>query len=330
MTAARALIQLSTGFITARAVYVAAKLGIADLLDDGPRHAIELAEKLAVNHDALFRIMRLLARAGVLMQSEPDVFALTNLGEPLKATSSHSMRDYIILFHEFQYPAFTNIMHQLSTGESANLKTFGQPIFDLVQSEKELARVFFSGLASRAIIDVAAVMDAYDFSHAKQIADIGGGNGGMLSAILLHYPQLSGILFDLAPAITEASTGSGGALPRCTLTVGNFFERVPTGADIYLLKLVLHDWDDEDAARILKNCRDAMHPDSRLLIIEGLLGETDALTMTDLGDLVMLLSLSGRERTEADFKTILQRTGFSLRKKIPTKADIYVLEAEPA
>ena len=293
MTGARALIQLSTGFITARAIYVAAKLGIADLLDEGPRCAAEIAEKLAVDPDTLFRIMRLLAGAGVLKQSEPDVFALTDLGEPLRSASAHSMRDYIILFHEFQYPAFTNIMHQLRTGQSANLQTFGQPIFGLVQSDREFASVFFAGLASRARIDIAAVMDAYDFSSAKQIADIGGGNGGMLSAILLRYPKLSGVLFDLAPAIAEARAERGGALPRCALIVGDFFEQVPAGADIYLLKLVLHDWEDEDAARILRNCRNAMHPDSRLVIIEGLLGEGDTMTMTDLGDLVMLLSLSG-------------------------------------
>lgn len=330
MTAARALIQLSTGFITARAIYVAAKLGIADLLDEGPRCARELAAKLAVHPNALFRILRLLASAGILKRSELDQFALTELGEPLRTASSHSMRDYIILFHEFQYPAFTNIMHQLSTGESANLKTFGQPLFGLVQSDQEFARVFFAGLASRARIDIAAVMDAYDFSQARQIVDIGGGNGGMLSAILLSYPQLSGVLFDLAPAIAEARSGRGGALPRCTLTAGNFFEKIPAGADIYLLKLVLHDWEDEDAARILKNCRNAMRLDSRLVIVEGLLGEADTLSMTDLGDLVMLLSLSGRERTEAEFQSLLQRAGLKLRKKIPTEADVYILEAEPA
>lgn len=330
MTAARALVQLATGFITARAIYVAAKLGIADLLDKGPRGVGELAEELAVDRDALFRILRLLARVGIFQRPAPDQFALTELGDPLRTTSPHSMRDYIILFHEFQYPAFTNITHQLTTGQSAHLKTFGQPIFDLVQADQEFAKVFFAGLASRARYDIAAVMDAYDFSQAKQIIDIGGGNGGMLSAILLRYPLLSGELFDLAPAIAEASSGRGGALPRCTLTVGNFFEQVPAGADIYLLKLVLHDWDDEDAARILENCRRVMRPDDRLLIVEGLLGEGDTLSMTDLGDLVMMLSLSGRERTETEFKNLLRSAGFNLRKKIPTKADVFILEAEPA
>jgi hypothetical protein len=330
MTAASALVQISTGFITARAVYVAAKLGIADALDDGSRSASELSEKLVVNPEALFRILRLLARAGILKESGADQFALAELGEPLRSSSPHSMRDYIILFHEFQYPAFTNIMHQVSTGESANLKTFGHSIFDLLQSDQALAKVFFAGLASRARIDIAAVMKAYDFSKAKKIADIGGGNGGMLSAILLRYPQLSGVLFDLWPAVAEARAGRGGLLPRCTFTVGNFFEQVPAGADIYLLKLVLHDWGNEDAARILKNCRSAIHPDGRLLIIEGLLGETDTLTMTDLGDLVMLLSLSGRERTKSEFDNLLQGAGFKLRNKIPTKTDLFILEAEPA
>jgi hypothetical protein len=330
MTALRTLLHLSTGFIAARAVYAAAKLGIADRLSEQPRSAKDLAEELAVDRDALFRILRLLASAGILKQSGLDQFELTEVGEPLKSASPQSMRDYIILFHEFQYPAFTNIMHQLSTGESANLKTFGRPIFDLVKSDQEFARIFFAGLASRARIDIAAVMDDYDFSKAKKIVDIGGGDGGMLSAILLHYPHLAGELFDLEPAIAEARSGRGGALPRCTFSIGNFFERVPAGADIYLLKLVLHDWEDKDASRILKNCRSAMGADSRLLIVEGLLGEGDTLTATDLGDLVMMLSLSGRERTEAEFKYLLQTAGFKLRRKIPTKADVYILEAEPA
>jgi SAM-dependent methyltransferase len=330
MTAARALVQLATGFITARAIYVAAKLGIADLLDKGPREASELAEELAVDPQTLFRILRLLASAGIFKRSASGQFALAELGDPLRTASPQSMRDYIILFHEFQYPVFTNVTHQLTTGQSAHLKTFGQPIFDLVQSDSELAKVFFAGLASRARYDIAAVMDAYDFSRARQIVDIGGGNGGLLSAILLRYPHISGELFDLSPAIAEASSGRGGALPRCTLTVGNFFENVPAGADIYLLKLVLHDWEDEDARRILKNCRRVMRPNGWLLIVEGLLGESNTLGMTDLGDLVMMLSLSGRERTEAEFKNLLQSAGFKFRKKVATKADVFILEAEPA
>jgi hypothetical protein len=329
MTVARGLLQLATGFITARAIYVGAKLGLADLLEKGPRGASELAEELAVDPDALFRILRLLARTGVFKRSATNQFALAELGDPLRTASPNSMRDYIILFHEFQYPAFTNITHQLTTGQSAHLKTFGQPIFDLVQADQEFAKVFFAGLASRARYDIAAVMEAYDFSQAKRIIDIGGGNGGMLSAILFRYPQLSGELFDLAPAIAEANSGRGGALPRCTLTVGDFFEKVPPGADIYLLKLVLHDWEDENAIHILKNCHQVMRPDDQLLIIEGLLGEGNTLSMTDLGDIVMMLSLSGRERTGTEFENLLRSAGFELRKKIPTKADVFILEAEP-
>jgi O-methyltransferase domain/Dimerisation domain len=326
-TPAQSILQLSLGFISARAIYVAARLGIADLMRDGPTSAGELAEKVSVDADALFRIMRLLAGVGVLKQSETNRFSLTGLGETLRTDSPQSVTDYVILYHEAIYPVFSNIMHRMRTGESALLKTFGKSVFDMTRSDPEFAAMFHMGLASRAKGDIAALIEAYDFSEAGKIADIGGGAGALLSAILSRHPNLSGILFDIAPAIESAKSGSGGPLPRCEFVVGDFFEQVPGGADIYLLKLVLHDWGDDDVKRILTRCREAMRPKSRLLIIEGLIGPPNELTMTNLVDMTMLLAGENRERTETEFAALLERTGLKLQRAIPTNSSLHILEA---
>ena len=322
--------ELSTAFIASRAIYVAAKLAIADLMDKGPKSISELGSALAVDSDALFRIMRLLTKIGIFEQDDTDLFSLTVLGEPLRSASSESMRDYIILYHEIQYPTFANIMHRIQTGGSAHLKTFDKSVFDLVQSSPEFSSMFFAGLASRAKVDIAAVLNAYDFAGARSVVDVGGGDGGFLSALLSHYPLMTGVLYDLEPAIAAARAGHGGPLPRCELTVGDFFKAVPKGADLYLLKLILHDWEDADAVRILMRCRQAMSSGGRLLIMEGLLGSTKGLTMTDVVDLAMLANLSGRERTQSQFSILLETAGFRLQRTIPTNATLHILEAVPA
>jgi hypothetical protein len=330
MTPAQSMNQLCFGFISARAIYVAAKLGIADQIRDGAKKADELAQNMAVNSDALFRVMRLLAAIGVLEQSATDKFSLTQLGDTLRSDSPQSVRDYVILQHELTFPAFVNVLDVVRTGKSAHLKTFGKPVFELIQSDEEFAKMFYRGLAGRAKIDVASIIEAYDFSYSKKVADIGGGNGGLLSAVLSRHAQLSGILFDIAPAIDEAMAGRGGPLPRCELVVGDFFERVPKGADTYLLKLVLHDWGNDDACRILKRCCDAMGSGDRLLIIEGLIGSPNKLTVTSFVDLTMMTAYSGRERTEAEYATLLEQSGLTLRRTISTSSALQILEAIPA
>jgi hypothetical protein len=331
MASAQSMLQLSLGFISARAIYVAAKLGIADQIHDGSRTVRELARNTGVDDDALFRVMRLLAGVGVLRQSEAGTFSLTSLGETLRSDSAQSVRDYVILYRETVYQVFANIIYGLSTGESAILKTFGKDYFEMAGSDPEFAAVFHKGLASRAKNDTAALLEVYDFSSAKKVADIGGGAGALLSAILARYAQVSGILFDIKPAIDAAKAGRGGPLPRCELVVGDFFDRVPSDADLYVLKLVLHDWGDDDAARILKTIRTAIGADSRLLILEGLIGAPNDLNLTSFVDLNMLLGTrSGRERTEAEFATLLKSAGFKLKLTIPTNSALHILEAVPA
>jgi hypothetical protein len=320
-------IQLALGFINARALYVAAKLGVADHLNDGPKSAFELAAALSVEPDALYRIMRVLAGSGVFVLDPNGGFSQNEVSDTLRAASAQSVRDYVILYHECIYPAFAHIVYTVRTGESGHVKACGETAFETVQNDPAFAAAFYAGLAGRAKLDITALLDAYDFSDATIVADIGGGNGGLLSAILARYPNVSGLLFDLAPAIAAAKAGKGGALPRCEFVVGNFFDGIPTGADIYIVKLVLHDWQDGNAHRILSRCRDAMSPNSRLLIIEGLVGSPDELSLTTLVDITMLVNAAGRERTQEEFEKLLERVGLKLQKIIPTDSALFILES---
>ena len=327
---AQAAIQVALGFINARALYVAAKLGVADHLKDGPKTAVELAAALSVKADALYRIMRVLAASGVFELDSHDKFSLNEIGDTLRAASAQSVRDYVIMYHEIGYPPFDHIVSTVRTGESGQIKAYGKTAFEMVQTDPAFAAAIYAGLASRAKLDIAALMAAYDFSDAEIVADIGGGNGGLLSALLARYPNTSGLLFDLAPAIDAAKAGKGGPLPRCEFVVGDFFDEVPTGADIYILKLVLHDWENDKAERILNRCRNAMSPTSRALIIEGLVGPPGEMSLTTLVDITMLNNLGGRERTQAEFERLVERAGLKMRKIFPTESALYILEATRA
>src|SRR5262245_18902510 len=198
---AQTAIRLAFGFINARALYVAAKLGVADHLKDGPKSAVELAAALSVQPDALYRIMRVLAASGVFVLDPNDKFLLNEIGDTLRAASAQSVRDYVIMYHENVYPPFDHIVSTVRTGESGRLKATGKTTFERVQTDPAFAATSYAGLACRAKLDIPALMAAYDFSDAEIVADIGGGNGGLLSAILSRYPNVSGLLYDLAPAI---------------------------------------------------------------------------------------------------------------------------------
>jgi hypothetical protein len=327
---AQTAIQVAFGFINARALYVAAKLGVADYLKGGPKTAVELAAALSVKADALYRIMRVLAASGVFELDPNDRFSLNEISDTLRTASAQSVRDYVIFYHECVYPSFAHIVSTVRTGESGQIKAFGKRAFEMVQTDPDFAAVLYAGLASRAKLDIAALMAVYDFSGAAIVADVGGGNGGLLSVILARYPNVSGLLVDLAPAIEAAKAGKGGALPRCEFVIGDFFDKIPTGADVYILKLVLHDWNDDDVYRILTRCRNAMTATSRLLVIEGLVEPHDEMSLTTLVDITMLINVGGRERTQVEFETLLKHAGLKLQKTIPTESALYILEATRA
>jgi len=320
----QSMIRLCMSYIPTRVIYVAAKLGIPDHIGDGGASSEELAPKLKIDLASLYRVLRVLAGLGVLHQDDNDRFFVTPFGETLRKDSPQSVHDYAIYNHEVVYDAFKDIVDCVRTGK---------PVFDdffaSLRADPGKEAVFHAGMSNRGRIETAAVLEAYKFSASKTVVDVGGGNGGFLSSTLARNNHLSGILFDQASAIEAATAGRGGPLPRCKLVAGNFFETVPSGGDTYVLKRVLFDWTDEEAVRILKNCRRVMNDNARLLIIEPLIGPPNEQSPAHLYDMTFLVMLHGRLRTADEYAGLLGQAGFRIEKILPTESEVSVLEAWP-
>ncbi|MEC4679868.1 MAG: methyltransferase [Nitrospirota bacterium] len=320
----QSMIRLLRSYIATRVIYVAAKLGLADHIRDDGASAQDLAQKLNVHPGALYRVMRTLAGLGVLHQDEHDRFFVTQFGETLRKDSPQSVRDYAIFSHEFVYEIFRGIMDSVRTG-----KPVIEDFFEYLRANPEQEAIFHTGMATKTRIETVAVIEAYDFSKCGTVVDVGGGNGAFLSGILASCEQVSGVLFDQKSAIEAAKASRGGSLPRCRFVAGDFFEAVPSGGDTYVLKRTLYNWSDEEVVQILKNCRKAMKSQTRLLIIEPLIGPPNEQCTGHLSDMNFLL-MGGRVRTEEEYSNLLRQTGFRLQKKVPTESDDSVLEAVAA
>ena len=322
-TYALSMIELFNRYIPTRVIYVAAKLGLADSIGAEGAKAEDLAGKLSVHPDALYRVMRVLAGLGVLRQDEDERFFVTSFGDTLRQNSPQSVRDYAIFSHESTYERVGKIIDSVRTGEPVISDYFGQ-----LRANPEQQAIFLAGSGNKSRIETAAIIAAYDFSQCRRIVDIGGGNGAFLSGILNSCDCLSGVLFDQNAAIEAAKAGRGGPLPRCEFVAGNFFDAVPSGLDTYILKRVLDDWPDEKVLHILQNCRKAMASKSRLLIIEPLMGPPNELSPGHLADMNFLVTFKGgRVRTEQEHARLLQQAGFGLCNNFPTESEVSVLEA---
>jgi hypothetical protein len=320
---AKTMMSLFMSFIPTRVIYVAAKLGLADHIRDDGASAQDLAQKLNVHADALYRVLRTLAGLGVLHQDENDRFFVTPFGETLRTDSPQSVRDYAIYSHEFVYERISKIMDSVRTG-----KPVIEDFFENLRADPEQQAIFYAGSGNKSRIETAAISEAYDFSKSGTVVDVGGGNGAFLSNILASCEQVSGVLYEQRSAIEAAKAGRGGSLPRCEFVAGDFFEAVPSGGDTYVLKRILDDWSDEKVVQILKNCRKAMKSETRLLIIEPLMGPPNELTPGHFADMNFLVTFSGgRIRTEEEHSNLLRQTGFRLQKNVPTESEVSVLEA---
>jgi len=324
------MIRLLVGFIPARAIYTAAKLDLADQMDAAGSTAEELAQRLGVDAPALERVLRTLSSVGVLHEENGGRFTLTEIGKTLRTDSSVSIRDYALFVHEFLSELFGGLVGSVRSGKPAVEAVFGAPLYTYLQDSPDKASLFHSGLSNRGRIEARAILDAYSFANCKLIVDLGGGNGGFLSAILSEHPNLSGVLVERASAIEAAREGRGGPLPRCELIEGDFFQSLPPGGDVYVLKRVLVDYTDQKALQILRNCLGAMRPDNRLLIIEPLSGAINEPSLARLMDLTYLLAGTGRVRSQEEHSSLLQRAGLRLQKCLPTHSDVSVLEAVSA
>ena len=333
-----AVYQMAIGHYFSRALFVAAKLGIADLLKDGPRGSSDLARATDTHAPSLARMLRLLASAGIFEEVDKGEFQLTPLGDLLRCDVPGSMRPLVMLFAGVGLQdSWKELEYCVRTGEPAFRRTNpdADPFTQIAQDPEQAAN-FDKAMATFAPQTAAAIAAAYDFSQFKKVVDIGGGNGALLIGILKTHPSLRGVVFDL-PHVAERANSEVAAAEvadRCEVVAGSFFDRVPSGADAYLLKHVIHDWNDERGTVILKNCRTAMPPMAKLLIVEGVypprIDLSPASRSATANDLNMLVATGGRQRSEAEFRELFAASGFRLTRIVPTQARVCVIEGERA
>ncbi len=323
-----ALLQMSSGYWITQSLYAAAKLGIADLLKNGAQNCDRLANLTNTDSRALYRLMRALASVGVFAESESGDFSLTPIAQGLRSDIPGSMRDSILLGGGEYYHAWGNLLHSLETGENGFEQEYGMPVFDYYSQNAESGEVFDRAMKNISGAIKPAIVNGYDFSGITKLVDVGGGNGSLIAAILKANPQLQGILFDQPSAIATAPSvlEADGVSDRTEIIGGDFFESVPSGANAYFLKYVLHNWDDQEAIAILRNCHRAMTEDGKLLIVEQVIPPGNEPFSGKLIDLHMLVTLGGRERTAAEYQSLFEAAGFSLNKIIPTRSNVSIIE----
>jgi hypothetical protein len=329
------LAQLLRGSLITQLIYVAARLGIADLLRDGPRHSDELAQTAAADPRTLYRILRALAGLGIFAEQQPHVFELTPLAEPLRSDVSGSLHGSALVYGDrWWWQACGELLHSVTSGQTAFEQVHGQTLFDYLGQSVDAAALFNRHQSNMTRQDAAAVVEAYDFSVFSSIVDIGGGLGALAGAILQACPHTGVILFD-QPAVIDAAKASLSPEPgaRCQLVGGDFFIAVPAGGDAYVLKDIIHDWDDELAISILQNCRKAMTAGAannrRLLLIEKVIPAGNEPFAGKLTDITMLLITGGMERTGEEYRALLEKAGFALTRIVATRSPASVIEAVP-
>lgn len=318
------------GLNVSQAMYVAAALGVADELRDGPRPIADVAAAVGADAGALRRVLRTLAMTGCFSEVERGVFANSPQSEALRSDVPNSVRDLALwVGAEPHWRVWGSLLDSVKTGQPVWEQVHGTPLFPYLFGENPaLGATFARAMTGFSNATIPAILAAYDFSQTSVIADIAGGYGHTLAAILQANPQARGILFD-APDVLEdapAQLEADGVSDRVELVAGDFHEAVPAGADLYLLKHVIHDWDDERARGILANVRDAMGEDGRILIADVVLTEGDAPHFGKVMDLEMLLIPGGVERTDLEFHELVEPVGLKVERVLPTASLVTLTE----
>ncbi|HZI19829.1 MAG TPA: methyltransferase [Pyrinomonadaceae bacterium] len=322
------LMKLLSGFALSQSLYVAARLGLADLLAEGARPVEELARAAGAQPGPLYRVMRLLAGVGVFREEAPRSFGLGPVGVALKSDGPGSMRSMALHLCEApSWRAWGELMHTVTTSETAFAHANGAEVFPYYAAHPESAEPFNRAMTEMSAAVAGAVVRAYDFSGFGRIVDVGGGHGHLLAEVLRANPEARGVVYDQPEVVEGARAGAAGLGGRLEVEGGDFFESVPASGDAYLLKHIIHDWDDERALAILRNIRRAMGPEARLLLVEWVVPEGDEPSMAKFGDVHMMVMTGGQERTAEEYARLFERAGFRLTRVVETESQMAVIEA---
>lgn len=319
--------QFFGGSWITQAISVAAELGIADLLTDGPRTAEELVEQTNTDSGALYRVLRALASVGIFSQDAHRQFSLESLADQLRSDVPASQRSFAIMMGAEFHQSWGELLHSVRTGEQGFQKRFGMPFFKYMTEHPDRHSIYDAAMGVYGMAETESMLDAYDFSTFRTVVDIGGGNGLMLAAILSRYPLIQGILFDLPAVVDRARdiiSGSG-LSDRCQIVGGDFFSLVPVGADAPVMKHILHDWEDDEAVAILHQCQEAMNCNSKILVVETVIPPENEPCFGKWLDLMMLI-VGGREREEEDYRRLFTAAGLKLNRVISTASEVSIID----
>lgn len=329
---AEKLQEMLNGICVTQCIYIAAKLNIADLLKEGAKSSDELAKSTDVDGQSLYRVLRALSSIGIFTEGENRKFQLTPLAEYLQADIPGSMHAFAIFLSEHMQLPWGEILHSVKTGKLAFDKVYGMELPLYKKQNPDIANNFNQWMTDLTSLSIPPVLASYDFSPINKIVDVGGGHGLLITEILKANPRMRGILFD-QPSVVEGAKDlieAQGVAQRCEIEGGNFFESVPSGGDAYIMKLVMHGLNRERALTILKNCREAMAENAKLLLLEMVIPPANQPSISKWFDLHLFLMMGGGERTEIEHRELLAEAGFNLTKVVHTHSPIDVIEAVKA
>jgi len=332
-SAAQVLPRLVDGYQISQAIHVAATLGIADLLADGPRSSDDLATVTGTHPRSLYRLLRALASVGVFHEESGRRFSVTPVGDGLRSDTADSLHGWAAFVgRPYYWDAWAHLLQSVQTGENAFRTLHGASIWEYRAERPDESAVFDRAMTSLTGRINGSLLEAFDFGRFGTVVDVGGGRGALLAAILSAHPGTRGVLFDQPHVVFEAQPGleAAGVAERCLMVGGSFFEAVPEGRDAYVLKSIIHDWEAEEAVAILRTCRRAVPSRGAVLVIERLLGPPNEDSQTKFSDLNMLVSPGGQERTIEEFEALFEAAGFRLAQTTPTASGFHVIEATPA
>jgi SAM-dependent methyltransferase len=322
------MVQMLAGFQVSQALYAAAKLGVPDQLVAGPKRIDELATVLDADPDALGRLTRALAGMGVFAEVAEGTYDLTPLGRTLTSDEPGSMRDLALMWMETHYEPFAGLTDAVRTGQCAADAHYGMPFFDWLAGQPEQSTRFSGAMANLTDGIKIGALASYDFSAMQRIVDVGGADGTLLTHVLRRVPDATGVSYDLShvvPAV-RAVAKEADLADRLTAEAGDFFERVPAGFDTYLMSMVLHDWDDDRAIRLLRNIAAAGAPGARVRALELVVPAGDGPHLAKMIDLTMLAMLTGKERTEPEFRVLFEAAGLRYERAVPTPTPLSMIE----